>query len=65
MKTRIMSIGAAKSEADPGAKASESGILSGAGAQIKNQEPELSLKIWTGAGTMAILEIAPASGPSY
>jgi len=26
----------------------------GAGAQIKNQEPELSLKFRTGAGAMAI-----------
>jgi len=32
-----------------GARAPELGILSGVGAQIKNQEPELSLKFWTGA----------------
>jgi len=35
------------------------GILPRAGAQIKNQEPELSLKFSTAAGTMAIW----ASGP--
>jgi len=32
----------------------ELGILPGAGAQIENQEPELSLKFRTGAGAMAI-----------
>jgi len=31
-------------------RASELGILPGARAQIKNQEPELSLKFKTGAG---------------
>jgi len=31
----------------------ELGILPGAGAQIKNQEPELILKFRTGAGAMA------------
>jgi len=31
----------------------ELGILPGAGAQIKNQEPEPSLKFRTGAGAMA------------
>jgi len=35
-------------------RAAEPGILPGAGAQIKNQEPELSLKLRTGAGDMAI-----------
>jgi len=30
------------------------GILPGAGVQNKNQEPELSLKFWTGAGAVAI-----------
>jgi len=30
------------------------GILPRAGAQIKNQEPELNLKFRTGAGGMAI-----------
>jgi len=38
----------------------ELGILSGAGAQIKNQKPELSLKFRTGAGAMNILEVAGA-----
>ena len=46
-----------------GAGAPELGILPGAGAQIKNQEPELSLKFGTGAGTMAISEVAMALGP--
>jgi len=32
----------------------ELGLLPGAGAQIKNQEPELSLKFRTGAGAKAI-----------
>ena len=41
------------------------GILPGAGAQIKNQEPEpeLSLKLRAGTGDMAIWEVAPAPGP--
>jgi len=34
--------------------------LPGAGAQIKNQEPELSLKLRTGAGAMAICEVSLA-----
>jgi len=40
-------------ERDPGAGAPELGIFpgAGAGAQIKNQEPELNLKFRTGAGT--------------
>jgi len=39
-----------------GVGAPELGILPGAGAQIKNQEPdpEFSLKFRTGAGAMAI-----------
>jgi len=37
-----------------GAGAPELGILPGAGAQIKNQEPELSLKFRTEARAMAI-----------
>jgi len=40
------------------------GILPEAGAQIKNQkEPELNLKFWPRAGSMAIWEVAPAPGP--
>jgi len=35
------------------------GILPGAGTQIKNQEPELSLKFRAGAA--AIREVAPGS----
>ena len=48
-----------------GVGAPELGILPGAGAQIKNQEPdpEFSLKFRTGAGAMAIWEVAPALGP--
>ena len=40
----------------------ELGILPGVGAQIKNQkepQPELSSKFRTGAGSMAIWEVAP------
>ena len=36
--------------------------LPGAGAQIKNEEPELSLKFRIGAVDMAIWEEAPAPG---
>jgi len=44
------------------ARVLELGILPGAGAQMKNQkEPELSLKFRTGAGAMAICEVAPGS----
>jgi len=39
------------------------GILPGAGVQIKNQEPDLSLKFRTEAEVMAIWEAAPAPGP--
>jgi len=39
---------------NPGYGAQELGILPGAGVQNKNQEPELSLKLRTGAGAMAI-----------
>jgi len=48
-----------------GAGASEPGIVPGAGvgAQIKNQELELSLKFRIGAGAAAIWEVAPAPGP--
>jgi len=39
----------------------ELGISPGAGAQIKNQEPdpEFSWKFWTGAGVMDIWELTP------
>ena len=46
-----------------GAGAPELGILPGAGAQIKNDEPELSLKFRTRARATAIWEVAPALGP--
>ena len=42
---------------DCGTGARELGILSGAGAQIKNQEPELSLKVRTRVGAIAIWKI--------
>jgi len=49
---------AADPELEPGAGATELGILpeaeAAAGAQIKNQEPELSLKFGTVAEAMAI-----------
>jgi len=44
-------------------RALELGILPGAGAQIKNQEPELSLRFRTRTGPMAISEVIPARGP--
>jgi len=37
-----------------GAGAPELSILPGAGVQIKNQEPELSIRFRTGADAMAI-----------
>ena len=49
-----------------GVGAPELAILPGAGAQIKNQQepdPEFSWKFRTGAGVVAIWEVAPASGP--
>ena len=48
-----------------GVGAPELGILPGAGAQIKNQEPdpEFSWKFTTGVGVMAIWEVALALGP--
>ena len=48
-----------------GARATEESILPGNGAQIKNQgtELELSLKCETGAGAIAIWEVAPAPTP--
>ena len=42
------------------------GARTGAGAQVKNQKerkPELSFKFRTGAGAMAISEVATAPGP--
>jgi len=47
-----------------GTGAPEQGILPVAGAQIKNQEPdpEFSWNIRTGAGVMAIWEVAAAQG---
>jgi len=49
---------------DYGARTSEMGILHGARAQIKNQEPEpdFTLKFRNGAGAMVIWEVAPAPG---
>jgi len=40
--------------AEPKAREPVLGILSRAGAQIKNQKPEFSLKLRTGARAMAI-----------
>jgi len=40
----------------------ELGILPGAGVQNKNQEPDLSLKFWTGSGAVAVWKVAPAPG---
>ena len=45
-------------ELEPGAGELELAILTGAGAQIKNQkEPELRLTFKTGDGTIAICEV--------
>jgi len=37
----------------------ELGIVPGAEAQLKNQEPKLSLKFRTGSGAMVIWNVAP------
>jgi len=49
-------------EPEPEIGTPELGILAGAGAQTKNQEPEFSLKFRNGAGAMAIWKVAPAPG---
>ena len=46
-----------------GTGALELGILSGAGAQIKNQKPELSLKVRTRVGAIAIWKILWVTTP--
>ena len=46
-----------------GAGVPEVGIFPRARVQKENQKPDLSLKFRTGAGAVAIWEVAPAQGP--